>query len=88
MLLSLSLTRKHTTTNTWILQPILATVIAVIYGRIGDCIDEAEEMMMDSQASRLTLAQNRDQFMSYRSIEKDHIPCNRRGQSYYSNYGS
>uniref|UniRef100_A0A5B6YQ86 Putative Rapid ALkalinization Factor n=1 Tax=Davidia involucrata TaxID=16924 RepID=A0A5B6YQ86_DAVIN len=52
-------------------------------GQVGDCIDEAEEMMMDSEASRRTLALSQ-RFISYRAFDKDHVPCNRRGQSYYS----
>uniref|UniRef100_A0A5B6YPW8 Putative Rapid ALkalinization Factor n=1 Tax=Davidia involucrata TaxID=16924 RepID=A0A5B6YPW8_DAVIN len=52
-------------------------------GKVGDCIDQAEEMMMDSESSRRTLALSQ-RFISYRAFEKDHIPYNRRGQPYYS----
>ncbi|CAK9181824.1 unnamed protein product [Ilex paraguariensis] len=52
-------------------------------GRVGDCIDEAEEMMMDSEASRQTLALGQT-FVSYRAFKKDHVPCNHRGLSYYT----
>ncbi|KAL3522289.1 hypothetical protein ACH5RR_015123 [Cinchona calisaya] len=51
-------------------------------GRVGDCIDEAEEMMLDSESNRRILAQTR--YISYDALNKGNIPCNRRGSSYYN----
>lgn len=52
-------------------------------GRIGDCIDQAEEMMLDSEASKQILALEQ-KFIIYKFFDKEHVPCNQRGQSYYS----
>ncbi|KAF8413864.1 hypothetical protein HHK36_001858 [Tetracentron sinense] len=52
-------------------------------GLVGDCIDEEEEMMMESEAGRRTLAQRR-KFISYAALRKNNVPCNRRGHSYYN----
>lgn len=51
-------------------------------GRIGDCIDEAEEMMLDSDASKQILAFEQ-RYASYMFFDKEHVPCNQPGQSYY-----
>ena len=56
--------------------------IATCNGRVGDCIDEAEEMMLDSEASRRVLAQTR--YISYDALRRGNIPCSRRGSSYYN----
>ncbi|KAI7999763.1 Protein RALF-like 1 [Camellia lanceoleosa] len=56
--------------------------IATCHGQVGDCIAEAEEMIMDSEISRRTLAQTQ-RFISYKVINKDHTPCYHRGHSYY-----
>ncbi|XP_027156154.1 rapid alkalinization factor-like [Coffea eugenioides] len=42
--------------------------IATCNGRVGDCIDEAEEMMLDSEASRRVLAQTR--YISYDALRR------------------
>ncbi|KAA8515238.1 hypothetical protein F0562_018532 [Nyssa sinensis] len=55
---------------------------AACNGRVGDCINEAEEMMMDSEVSRRVLAGQR--FVSYGALKANNVPCNRRGQSYYN----
>lgn len=52
-------------------------------GRIGDCIDPAEEMMLDSEASKQVLALEQ-KFIIYKFFDKAHVPCDQRGQSYYS----
>ncbi|KAK1368686.1 hypothetical protein POM88_034778 [Heracleum sosnowskyi] len=51
-------------------------------GKIGDCIDPAEEMMLDSEASKQVLAV--EKFVIYKFFDKEHVPCDKRGQSYYS----
>lgn len=52
-------------------------------GKIGDCIDPAEEMMLDSEASKQVLAVEQ-KFIIYKFFDKEHVPCDNRGQSYYS----
>lgn len=57
--------------------------IASCNGAVGDCIDEEEEMMMDSGVSRRALAQAR-KYISYGALKKNQVPCSKRGQSYYN----
>ncbi|KAF8391330.1 hypothetical protein HHK36_023634 [Tetracentron sinense] len=52
-------------------------------GLVGECIDGDDEMMMESEVSRRTLAQRR-RFISYGALKKNNVPCNRRGHSYYN----
>ncbi|CAA6668142.1 unnamed protein product [Spirodela intermedia] len=52
-------------------------------GVIGKCIDEDEEMAMDSEVSRRGL-QARFKYISYQALFKNRIPCNHRGYSYYN----
>lgn len=52
-------------------------------GKIGDCIDESEEMMLDSESNKQMLALEQ-RFASYRFFDKEHVPCNKPGQSYYT----
>ncbi|CAH9109649.1 unnamed protein product [Cuscuta epithymum] len=47
-----------------------------------DIEDAAEELMMESEVSRRFLSQSR--YISYAAMQKDSIPCNRRGASYYN----
>ncbi|XP_030502949.2 protein RALF-like 4 [Cannabis sativa] len=51
-------------------------------GAIGDYIGVNNEMLMDSEASRRTLAQGRSH-ISYQALKANSVPCGRRGQSYY-----
>ncbi|GAA0150465.1 hypothetical protein LIER_43100 [Lithospermum erythrorhizon] len=53
-------------------------------GLIGDCIDEEEEMMMDSEASRRQLAGRRSR-ISRDAMRRSSTPCGRRRgrRSYY-----
>ncbi|CAI9088682.1 OLC1v1023086C1 [Oldenlandia corymbosa var. corymbosa] len=51
--------------------------------RVGDFIDDAEEMMMESESTRRTL-RGRGRRISYGAMRKGATPCNRRGASYYS----
>ncbi|KAF8411139.1 hypothetical protein HHK36_003678 [Tetracentron sinense] len=44
-------------------------------GLVGECIDEEDEAMMESEVSRRTLAQRR-KFISYRALAKNNVPCN------------
>ncbi|KAJ9690483.1 hypothetical protein PVL29_012902 [Vitis rotundifolia] len=52
-------------------------------GAVGDCIDEDDEMMMDSETNRRSLAQGR-RYISYGALKRNQVPCNRRGRSYYN----
>lgn len=52
-------------------------------GKIGDCMDEAEEMMLGSGARKQLLA-SEQKFTSYRFFDKEHVPCNQPGKSYYT----
>ncbi|KAA8519784.1 hypothetical protein F0562_014126 [Nyssa sinensis] len=56
--------------------------IASSTGKVGDFINDAEEMMLDSEASRRVLAGQR--FISYGALKANNVPCNRRGASYYN----
>nr|GLL34824.1 rapid alkalinization factor-like [Ipomoea trifida] len=49
-------------------------------GRID--VDDTEEMMLDSVSSRRVLFHYR--YLSYSVLQKDKIPCGRRGPSYYN----
>ncbi|KAK2968434.1 hypothetical protein RJ640_004440 [Escallonia rubra] len=51
-------------------------------GLVGDCIDEDEEMMMESESTRRTLRRRR--YISYGALRRNVVPCNRRGNSYYN----
>ena len=49
---------------------------------VGDLVGEDNEMMMDSESNRRTLA-GRKKYISYGALRANQIPCGRRGQSYY-----
>ncbi|PNX83765.1 protein RALF-like 19-like [Trifolium pratense] len=49
---------------------------------VGDLIGDDNEMLMDSDISRRTLA-GRQRYISYGALKADQAPCGRRGQSYY-----
>ncbi|CAK9138244.1 unnamed protein product [Ilex paraguariensis] len=51
-------------------------------GLVGDCIDGDEEMMMESESARRVLAAGR--YISYGAMQRNNVPCNRRGRSYYN----
>lgn len=52
-------------------------------GPIGDLIGDENEMLLDSEASRRQLAGGRN-YIGYRALRANQIPCGRRGQSYYN----
>ncbi|KAK2968471.1 hypothetical protein RJ640_030082 [Escallonia rubra] len=64
------------------LGPLHSRGNGVCHGRVGDCIDEDEEMMVDSEATRRVLRGRR--YISYGALQRNNVPCNRRGQSYYN----
>ncbi|PWA97250.1 Rapid ALkalinization Factor [Artemisia annua] len=48
---------------------------------VGDTIDMREEMMMESESARRVLAGRG--YISYDAMQKNNVPCNQRGKSYY-----
>ncbi|XP_059626430.1 protein RALF-like 4 [Cornus florida] len=58
-------------------------VKACINGRVGDCIDKAEELLMDSESSRRLLAGGPG-YISYDALKANNVPCDKRGPSYYN----
>ncbi|XP_073053842.1 protein RALF-like 19 [Primulina eburnea] len=52
------------------------------HGLVADALEMDEELMMDSESARRQLAQSR--YISYGALNKNTVPCNRRGASYYS----
>ncbi|KAL0362677.1 UNVERIFIED_CONTAM: hypothetical protein Scaly_1222900 [Sesamum calycinum] len=49
---------------------------------------EDEEFMMESEAARRQLAPGERTYISYRSLGRNNVMCNTRGQSYYNCYGN
>ncbi|KAL6201438.1 hypothetical protein ACLB2K_025152 [Fragaria x ananassa] len=56
---------------------------SLIQANVGDVIGEDNEMMLDSESSRRTLA-GRTRYISYGALKRNRIPCRRRGASYYN----
>ncbi|KAM3320753.1 hypothetical protein P3S67_007955 [Capsicum chacoense] len=52
-------------------------------GLVGNCIEDEEEMMMESDITRRVL-QGQGRYISYGAMAKNNIPCNTRGASYYN----
>ncbi|CAN4094137.1 unnamed protein product [Withania somnifera] len=52
-------------------------------GLVGNCIDEEEEMMMESDISRRIL-RGQGGYVSYAAMSRNNVPCNVRGASYYN----
>ncbi|KAK7280834.1 hypothetical protein RIF29_08355 [Crotalaria pallida] len=53
---------------------------------IGECLSFAEPMemeMMDSESNRRMLAMQR-RYISYETLKRDMVPCDRAGASYYN----
>ncbi|KAF5191553.1 Rapid alkalinization factor [Thalictrum thalictroides] len=50
-------------------------------GLVGECIDQDEEMSIDSEMVRRSLKTRR--FISYNALRRNSVPCNTRGASYY-----
>ncbi|XP_026419785.1 protein RALF-like 19 [Papaver somniferum] len=51
-------------------------------GLIGECIDEENELMMDSKISRRSLFQPK-RHISYEALKKNRAYCGKPGMSYY-----
>ena len=56
---------------------------SLVQANVGDIIGEDNEMMLDSESSRRTLA-GRTRYISYGALKRNRIPCRRRGASYYN----
>lgn len=56
-------------------------------GRVGDCIDAEEEMLMESETTKRQLWE-RNRYISNEAMKKNNIPCNQAGQSYYNCQGN
>jgi len=52
-------------------------------GAIGDFIGDDNEMLLDSEASRRSLARGRS-YIGYDALKANQVPCGRRGHSYYN----
>jgi len=52
-------------------------------GSIGECLDEDEEMLMDSESNRRSLWWKRT-YISYGALARNRVPCQKRGVSYYN----
>ncbi|KAK4339656.1 hypothetical protein RND71_041118 [Anisodus tanguticus] len=51
-------------------------------GNIGECIAEEEEFGLDNESNRRILATKK--YISYGALQKNSVPCSRRGASYYN----
>ncbi|MED6133150.1 hypothetical protein PIB30_025965 [Stylosanthes scabra] len=51
---------------------------------IGECLAENEMMMMDSESNRRILAMQQKRYISYDTLKRDMVPCDRPGASYYN----
>ncbi|KAK9288765.1 hypothetical protein L1049_017229 [Liquidambar formosana] len=59
-----------------------AMLTRVCTKKVGECM-EAEEMGMDSETNRRVLAVQK-KYISYETLKKDLVPCERPGASYYN----
>lgn len=50
---------------------------------VGDELDELDEFMLDSETNRRIL-KSRSNYVSYGAMNKNRVPCSRRGASYYN----
>lgn len=57
----------------------------VCAGKIGECTAAAEEAeeLMDSESNRRALLMRR-RYISYETLRRDLVPCDRPGASYYN----
>ncbi|XP_061357455.1 rapid alkalinization factor [Gastrolobium bilobum] len=51
-------------------------------GSIADCMEERDEFELDSEINRRILATT--QYISYGALQRNTVPCSRRGASYYN----
>ncbi|PIN18344.1 hypothetical protein CDL12_09004 [Handroanthus impetiginosus] len=53
------------------------------HGLVADALDIDEELMMESESARRQLARGGG-YISYGALNRNNVPCNRRGRSYYN----
>ncbi|KAI6684924.1 hypothetical protein NL676_030837 [Syzygium grande] len=51
-------------------------------GSLAECLSEEEEFAIDSESNRRILATTK--YISYGALQRDSVPCSRRGASYYN----
>lgn len=51
-------------------------------GSIAQCMNDVDEFDMDSESNRRVLATS--QYISYAALQRNTVPCSRRGASYYN----
>ncbi|KAL3349624.1 hypothetical protein AABB24_022637 [Solanum stoloniferum] len=51
-------------------------------GSIAECMAEEDEFALDSESNRRILATKK--YISYGALQKNSVPCSRRGASYYN----
>ncbi|CAN4111101.1 unnamed protein product [Withania somnifera] len=51
-------------------------------GSIAECMAEEEEFELDTESNRRILATKK--YISYGALQKNSVPCSRRGASYYN----
>ncbi|KAF3436424.1 hypothetical protein FNV43_RR23516 [Rhamnella rubrinervis] len=51
-------------------------------GSIAECMNDVDEFDMDSGSNRRILATS--QYISYGALQRNTVPCSRRGASYYN----
>uniref|UniRef100_A0A803N562 Uncharacterized protein n=1 Tax=Chenopodium quinoa TaxID=63459 RepID=A0A803N562_CHEQI len=59
-----------------------STTLSSCQGTIGECFEGQEEFLVDSESNRRILASRR--YISYGALRRNHVPCSRRGASYYN----
>ncbi|KAL3517457.1 hypothetical protein ACH5RR_020046 [Cinchona calisaya] len=68
--------------NIWM--PMKAAAAATCQGSIAECLgSSAGEFNMDSEINRRILATSSN-YISYGALERNTVPCSRRGASYYN----
>ncbi|PIN03771.1 hypothetical protein CDL12_23694 [Handroanthus impetiginosus] len=53
------------------------------HGLVADALELDEELLMESESARRQLGQAGG-YISYGALNRNNVPCNRRGQSYYN----
>ncbi|KAL6498003.1 hypothetical protein OROGR_028400 [Orobanche gracilis] len=51
-------------------------------GTVGECLEHEQEFELESESNRRILATSR--YISYRALQRNSVPCSRRGASYYN----
>ncbi|KAH6788603.1 hypothetical protein C2S51_003609 [Perilla frutescens var. frutescens] len=54
------------------------------HGLVADALDMEEEMMMESESARRQMRGRGAGHISYGALNRNNVPCNQRGASYYN----